>query len=189
MTPTEFASGLADVMDVPMTELATVDRALAKGGLRRIARGRSRPAINLMEGLQIVCAWAGVRKLTDAAEELARQRNFHVDTDGLSDKHLREFQPAFGATLGEISGSSFLEVVRLSARQVGAGNYPPKDLSITIQKSGAVEIDYKRGTTQSSLRIFDLNNQTVFQPRGNVSIKVVIRGSVLKWIYDVTEET
>ena len=47
MTPTEFATGLADVMGVGRTEIATVDRALAKHGLRRIARGRHRPDINL----------------------------------------------------------------------------------------------------------------------------------------------
>lgn len=188
MTPTEFVSGLADVMDVPMTELATVDRALAKEGLRRIARGRSRPAINLVEGLQIICTWAGVKKLTDAADELARLRNFHAETDGLSDRHLDQHQAAFGTTLREISGRSFLEVMRRAARQLGDGNYSQNDLDVSIQKGGTVELFYKRGAFKASLRFVDLNTQPIIRPRGNVSVTVVIRGPVLKWVYDVTEE-
>lgn len=51
MTPTEFVAGLAEVMGVTHTEIATVDRALAIKGLRQIARGRSRPDMTLREGL------------------------------------------------------------------------------------------------------------------------------------------
>ncbi|MEQ8898042.1 MAG: hypothetical protein RID23_13210 [Roseovarius sp.] len=187
MTPTEFVARLAEIMEVQQTELATVDRALAKKGLRRLARGRSRPDINLMEAIQIVCAWAGVKNLTDAAEELQRQRNFQVSTDGLTEETECKYMEAFGTSLKEISGQSFPDVVRLAACQLGEGKYPLQELWISIEKGGSVDLGYKRDDPNIRLLFYNLSTPEFFQPRKNVTINVVIRGPVLKWIYDVTE--
>ena len=72
MTPTEFNASVAEVMSVERTEIATVDRSLAKHGLRQLARGRYRPDISLREGVQFICAWAAAKSLTLAADDVQR---------------------------------------------------------------------------------------------------------------------
>lgn len=193
MTPTEFVAGLAEVMEVPRTELATVDRALAKQGLRQLARGRSRPDITLMEGIQIMCAWAGAKNLTNAADEVERQRRFVLSRDfdadelGIVYEFDIEYQEPLGASLNELSGKNFLEIVALVAGQLRKGRHPDEDLWLSIEKGGLVGLGYKYGDGKRTLRFLDLNKQTFFGPRPNVTINVVIKGPVLKWIYDVTE--
>lgn len=192
MTPTEFVSGLAEVMDVPTTELSTVDRALAKKGLRRLARGRSRPDIDLMEGIQIACAWAGAKKLTDAAREIERQRKCIISRDHKADElgvvyeFDTEHQEAFGASLRDLTGKNFLDVVALAAGQVGKNRYSAQDLWISIEKEDRVRIFYKtrRGKVEESFD--DLSDRPVLRSR-KVKVIVEIEGSILKWIYDVTE--
>lgn len=193
MTPTEFVAGLAEVMEVQRTELATVDRALAKKGLRRIARGRARPDINLMEGVQIACGWAGAKNLTDAAEEIERQRNFVVSRDYQADElgivydFDIEYRAAFGMSLKELSGKNFLEVVSLAASQSGAGAYPENDLWISVEKGGGVGLGYRHANRKQTLGFFNFNKQKLFGPQKPVSVTVKVRGPVLKWISDVTE--
>ena len=193
MTPTEFVSALASVSDVERTELATVDRALAKQGLRRLARGRSRPDINLMEGIQILCAWAGAKKLTDAAQEIERQRNFVVSRDHEADElgvvyeFDTEYLELLGGSLRELSGRNFLEIVAIVAEQLREGAYPEKDIWLSIEKGGSVEVVHKHKGGDQTIYFTDLNKKTLFQPRPHVTINVVIEGPVLKWIHDKTE--
>lgn len=195
MTPTEFVSGLAEVMRVERTELATVDRALAKHGLRQLARGRSRPDIRLIEGIQIACAWAGAKKLTDAAAEIERQRGFPVSRDrdadelGVVYEHDIKHHEVLGGCLKDLANKNFLDVVALVTRQIGRERYLAEDLSVTIEKDGEVEISWRTEGGRAKV-IFDnlpaLRFFPLLQPR-YVKVTVEIRGPVLKWIYDVTE--
>jgi len=192
MTPTEFIEGLAEVMKVQRTELATVDRALAKHGLRQIARGRSRPNIKLIEGIQIACAWAGATKLTDAAKEIERQRNCFVSRDRDADELGIEypfdikFHEVLGGNLKGLDGKNFLDVVAIVTRQIGRNKYPSRDLGVSIEKEESVEIFWKTEDGKAQVFFQELSARPVFRPR-NVVVKVVILGQVLKWIYDATE--
>lgn len=191
MTPTDFVAGLADVMGVEQTELATVDRALAKRGLRQIARGRFRPDVTLSEGLQIVMAWAGARNLTMAAEEVERLKNFTC----YQDEPIEPVKPAdadelqlYGCQLHELTGLSFLAVAEIAAIGVGKRGFPQERMFVSLEKNGAVSIGYRDNLSTRSLYFVDLGKfefKRRVQP--TVTLTVTISGPVLKWIYDVTE--
>ena len=147
MTPTEFATGLADVMGVGRTEIATVDRALAKHGLRQIARGRHRPDIDLKEGVQLVCAWAGADNLTLAAEEVKRLERFvpnvtPPDEYALTKRTNTEFPKIFGMEEHELYGVNYLDIVTMIARQLVAGTFPAERLWMAIEKGASPEIKF-----------------------------------------------
>lgn len=188
MTPSGFVAGLADVMDVPRTELATVDRSLAKNGLRQVARGRFYPDINLNEGLQIALAWAGAKNLTNAAEEVRRLKEFVVI--GVEDTEPKrpvdeEFLNIFGLERNEISGMNLFAVARLVACSAGAGGFPANVFSIRIEKNGGVEVGYGPGIHRKTLGFVKLGK---FDHRTSPNVKVFVElsGAVLKWIFDAT---
>ena len=200
MTPTEFATDLADAMGVGRTEIATVDRALAKRGLRQIARGRHRPDINLREGVQLVCAWAGADNLTLAAEEVKRLERFvpnvtPPDEYALTKKTNADFPNIFGMEEHELYGVNYLDIVTMIARQLAAGTFPPERLWIAIEKGAAPEVRYSLDLKTQSLEFTEIPTKFAFKTNKgsetgsevNVKITASIRGSVLRWIYDVTE--
>ncbi|NNU81360.1 hypothetical protein HMH01_13025 [Halovulum dunhuangense] len=195
MTPTEFVAGLAEVMGVEKTELATVDRALAKRGFRTLARGRSRPDITLQEGLQIAFAWAGAKHVTTAADEVERLQRFFLVTvvqGGLfeggeetvkADKYFRE---VFGADPRDLNGMGFLDVLAIAARSLGTGKVPEKSMQVIITKGGMVGLSYQRDQKRPQLR-FAEGGKFEFRQQPNVRVTFEISGAVLKWIFDVTE--
>lgn len=196
MTPADFVSGLALAMKVERTELATVDRALAKGGLRQIARGRSRPDINLVEGIQIVCAWAGVEKLTDAAEEVTRLEQYCPDAVPDDEYELtKKRKPLFGSDFGEeekdLYGRNFFAVLCEVARWLGEERLEAKRVNFSIERGGPPEISYDWELEKRKLGFAWYGKLKLFQEkktaRAPVVITASIRGPVLKWIYDVTE--
>ena len=200
MTPTEFVTGLADVMGVGRTEIATVDRALAKHGLRQIARGRHRPDMNLKEGVQLVCAWAGADNLTLAADEVKRLERFVPDVippDEYEPTKITnpDFPDIFGMEEHELYGVNYLDIVSMIARQLAAGTFPAERLWIAIEKGAAPEIRYSMDLRTQSLEFTELSDNFAFKanngagtdPGINVKITASIRGSVLRWIYEVTE--
>ena len=196
MTPAEFVSGLSSVMKVERTELATVDRALAKGGLRQIARGRSRPDINLLEGIQIVCAWAGVEKLTDAAEEVKRLEQYYPDAIPNDEYELiKKRKPLFGSDFGEeekdLYGRNFFVVLCEVARWLGEERLEAKWVLFSIERGGPPEISYGWELEKRKLGFECFGKLKPIQgkkpARAPVVITASIRGPVLKWIYDVTE--
>ena len=203
MTPTEFVTGLADVMGVGRTEIATVDRALAKHGLRQIARGRHRPDINLREGVQLVCAWAGANNLTLAAEEVERLERFvpnvtPPDEYALTKRTSADFPKIFGMEEHELYGVNYLDIVSMIARQLAAGTFPAERLWIAIEKGAAPEIRYSMDLRTQSLQFTELSTKLAFKANNgsetgsdladiNVKITASIRGPVLRWIYEVTE--
>jgi len=197
MTPTEFVDGLAAVMEVERTELATVDRALAKQGLRQIARGRARPDITLREGLQIVCAWAGAKKLTDAADEVKRLEHYHSDAipndeSENTKRHKDLFGSEFGKKHKDLYGKNFFVVLSEVVRWLGEEELKAERLWVSIQKGGKPEIHYdykpseKKGLGFVWFGKLDLLNNKKEPPKP-VEITASIRGTVLKWIFDVTE--
>ncbi|SDJ31022.1 hypothetical protein [Lutimaribacter saemankumensis] len=187
MKPKEFIAGLADAMQVESTELATVDRALAKQGLRQLARGRFHPDITLKEGVQLVCAWARATNLTQAADEVRRLELCVMPTDGLADSTLNEVVDPFGATLKDLSDSNILDAVTRLARQLGEKNYPDQKVSVTIEKNGPAEIFYGGLFDTKRLVFEDLPEKFEFKSPATVTVSVTIHGPVLKWIYDATE--
>ena len=203
MTPTEFATGLADIMGVGRTEIATVDRALAKRGLRQIARGRHRPDISLREGVQLICAWAGADNLTLAAEEVKRLERFvpnvtPPDEYALTKRTNADFPKIFGVEEHELYGVNYLDIVTMIARQLAAGTFPAERLWVAIEKGASPEIRYSVDLITRSLQFTELRTKFAFKKNKgsetgselsdiNVKITASIRGSVLRWIYDVTE--
>ena len=200
MTPTEFVTGLADVMGVGRTEIATVDRALAKHGLRQIARGRHRPDMNLREGVQLVCAWAGADNLTLAADEVKRLERFvpnviPPDEHELTKRTNADFPKIFGMEEHELYGWNYLDIVSMIARQLAAGTFPAERLWIAIEKGGAPDVRYYADLRRQSLSFRELPTKFEFkssrgselEPGINVKITASIRGSVLRWLYGVTE--
>lgn len=203
MTPIEFATSLADVMGVGRTEIATVDRALAKRGLRQIARGRHRPDINLKEGVQLVCAWAGADNLTLAAEEVKRLERFvpnvtPPDEYALTKRTNAEFPKIFGVEEHELYGVNYLDIVAMIARQLATGSFPAERLWIAIEKGASPEVRYSVDLRTQSLRFTELQTKFAFKANKgsetgsdlsdiNVKITASVRGSVLRWIYEVTE--
>lgn len=191
MTPTDFVAGLAEVMDVHQTELATVDRALAKEGLRKIARGRFRPDVTLKEGIQIACAWAGAENLTAAANEVLRLKEFVLVQNDPTEPSTNEFYQLYGQPLNKLRGRNFIDIVVLAAAGVGQRQFDPGRLFLRLEKRGGVEIGYRLNLRDHPLYFqclgeFDLETSLKSNPR-NVSVIVEISGRVLKWIYDVTE--
>jgi len=200
MTPTEFVTGLADVMGVGRTEIATVDRALAKHGLRQIARGRHRPDINLREGVQLVCAWAGANNLTLAADEVKRLERFVPDVVppdeyALTKRTNAAFPDIFGMEEHELYGWNYLDIVSMIARQLAAGTFPADRLWIAIEKGGSPEVRYSVDLRTRSLQFTEIPTKFAFKTNKgpetasdvNVKITASIRGPVLRWIYEVTE--
>lgn len=194
MTPTEFVAGLADIMDVERTEIATVDRTLAKHGMRQLARGRYRPDVTLREGVQIVCAWAAAHNLTDAAAEVERLKRFHANTIPPDEYELvkakyKSFTIDLGDKDNQLYGREFLWVVSWVAQQLGTKKFPAKDIWVSIEKAGSPQIIYRAGLTSERLSFMELGKlgQNSEAPQSNVKTITEFRGSVLKWIFDVTE--
>jgi len=194
MTPTGFVTGLAQVMAVGRTEIATVDRALAKDGCRKLSRGRSRPNVTLHEGVQIVCAWAGAKKLTEAAAELARLEQFHAETVpadeyGLLKNKAKTFADLMGGEDAQLFGMPFLDLVCWTAQQLHRGEFPADKLWVSVEKGGVPEITCAWEFSTKSQRFQDLGKLDFNQQHTpkNVKTTVGIRGTVLRWIYDVTE--
>jgi len=199
MTPTEFVTGLAEAMNVERTELATVDRALAKQGMRQIARGRSRPDITLKEGVQIVCAWAGAQKLTGAANEVERLKGYRPrsipdDEYEAITRKSKTVASIFGEEENQLYDMNFIEVVVWVTRQLGAKEEAADRIWLAIEKGGVPEITYKPSlsTVRLEFRKFPIKldwttRQQGQTPKKNVTITSAVRGAVLKWIFDVTE--
>lgn len=197
MTPTEFVAGLADIMDVERTEIATVDRTLAKHGMRQLARGRYRPDVTLREGVQIVCAWAAAQNLTDSAAEVERLKRFHANTIPPDEYELvkakyKSFTIDLGDTDNQLYGREFLWVVSWVAQQLGTTKFPAKDIWVSIEKAGSPQIIYRTGLKSERLSFMDFGKkfelgQNAESPQNNVKTITEFRGSVLKWIFDVTE--
>lgn len=197
MKNTEFAAGLAKVMKVPHTEIATVDRALAKAGRRQLARGRFRPDVTLREGVQIVCGWAGANKLTNAAEEVKRLEHYHpkpITED--ENKTIQRAADLFGSDFGEeeknLYGKDFFEVLSEVARWIGEEKLDADRVLMSIEKGGVPSISYTPEFFQTrklafvwfgKLNLFGAKKETP----APVIMTASIRGSVLKWIFDVTE--
>lgn len=198
MTSKDFVSGLAGIMGVEKTELATVDRALAKAGLREVARGRYRPDITLHEGLKIVLAWAGGRKLTEGADEIDRLKHFFV-TQGdyrdpshtTSEKDTPEFRKIYGTSEARLGGQSLFEVLAIATKAVGKGEFTPENYWINVQKNGPVELVHTEGFLKKRRLCLDYLGKLDWPQEGiekpNVTYTISISGAVLKWIYDVTE--
>ena len=200
MTPTEFATSLAEVMAVERTEIATVDRALAKHGLRQLARGRYRPDITLREGVQLVCAWAAARNLTLAAEEVQHLERcvpqvmtaVEHDFTGRKNPH---FPAIFGKEEHELEGINFLEILSMLARQLAAGKFPANHVWVALEKGGAPRIEYRADFVPRILQFtcfpaafaFKVNRDLEPEPEINVKITTSISGSVLKWIQEATD--
>ncbi|SLN58721.1 hypothetical protein ROG8370_02678 [Roseovarius gaetbuli] len=192
MTPRDFVAGLSEVMEIERTELATVDRALAKKGLRQLARGRFRPDITLTEGVQLACAWAGAENLTLAASEVGRLNGFVALTE-LVDEEDQFFAQLFGYGPREVPSKTFLDLVSMAARQLGAGKYPAKELWVNIEKCCSVDIIYRDDSGRTNL-LFEYpffscppEGISIFEHRRNVKVRVTINGAVFKWIFEVTE--
>ncbi|SDI19197.1 hypothetical protein [Lutimaribacter saemankumensis] len=193
----EFIAGLAEVMQVESTELATVDRALAKQGLRQLARGRFHPDITLEEGVQLVCAWAGSFKLTEAASEVERLKSFSPrqipnDEYELITKNSKTFASLFGAEERDLYGMNFVEAACWLTEQLGSGKYPADRIWLSVTKGGEPEMSGSWRFKFRTLSFFQFPETLDFDrmkpvPQRNVEIKASIRGPVLKWIFDVTE--
>jgi hypothetical protein len=197
MKSTEFVARLAEVMGASHTEIATVDRTLAKQGLRRIARGRARPDVTLREGVQIVCGWAGAKNLTDAAAEVIRLQGYQPqqippDEYETTTAKSRTFASLFDTEESDLYGLDFIEVALWLARQLGSDKFPAHEVWLSIEKGGAPELSCKSSFVNEELVFHefpvkvDLFSQTR-PPRPNVKLEAWVRGSVLKWIFDVTE--
>jgi hypothetical protein len=189
MISSEFVSELAEVMGVAQTELATVDRVLAKKGLRQIARGRFRPDITLEEGLQILLAWAGTEALTQAADELERLQHFCLVEHELTIEDDAGFEIIFGSKYNDLAGESFFELLILAARNLGRDKYPPEGLWLVVEKKGGVDINYRSSNRRKHLNLGYFGKFEFPKPgsQRNVSVSVRISGRVLKWLFDVTE--
>lgn len=192
MTSNEFVAGLAEVMGVERTELATVDRALAKRGFRQIARGRFRPDITLTEGLLIAVAWAGSKNLTLAADEVERLENFALSEDEPRNEVETDFINIFGGERLELSGRSFVDLLVRVARNLGIGKYEADKIWVSVVKQGGVDISFCSGYIRKYPRFMDFNKLELpvkgrSHSRHNVKVKVQISGVVLKWIFNVTE--
>ncbi|QFT62760.1 hypothetical protein [Roseivivax sp. THAF30] len=186
MTSNEYVTGLAEVMGVERTELATVDRALAKRGLRQVARGKSRPDINLIEGVRIALAWAGAQKLTEAADEVERLGQFFYTNDEPQNVVDAEFINLFGSKSEEFTGTNFWNMIVFATRRVGAEAYPSSKLQVHVTKNSGIEIKLLSGVRPVTVW-FQFLGAFAFRKRRNVETTVSISGDVLKWIYDVTE--
>lgn len=200
MTPTEFVAGLADVMGVERTEIATVDRALAKHGLRQLARGRYRPDINLREGVQLVCAWAGAENRTLAADEVGRLERFFPEVIPLDEYELTKrtnpvFPRLFGVEEYELNGLNYLDIVSMAARQLAAGTFPEDRLWIAVERGGSPLVSYWAEFKTHDLNFkqipikFEFTSQRESAVEADINVKITasVRGTVLKWIHDVTE--
>lgn len=197
MRPTEFVAGLAEVMGVSHTEIATVDRALAKQGLRRIARGRSRPDVTLQEGVQIVCAWAGARNLTEAADELGRLKRYELQQNPPGEHETttsktNAFASLFDTEISDLYGLDFIELTSWLACQLGSEKRPANHVWLSIKKGGAPELSCESPFVKEKLLFHEFPVKVdMFSksraPRPNVTLTASVRGPVLKWIFDVTE--
>ncbi|MEQ9258409.1 MAG: hypothetical protein RIG84_04860 [Roseovarius sp.] len=203
MKHTEFIASLADLMEVERTELATVDRALAKAGMRQLSRGRYHPDVTLEEGVRLVCAWAGSQSLTLAAQDVDRLEHCTLeaqppDEHALTPRFDPEFEKIFGVSEQDLANLSFLEVMFRITRHIGSGLPDTKDLEdlwIEIEKGGAPEIIYTRFPVVGRVSFrklhktldFDPKTQRTRPPKPLVKITTSISWPVLKWIFDVTE--
>jgi hypothetical protein len=200
MTPTEFNASVAEVMSVERTEIATVDRALAKHGLRQLARGRYRPDISLREGVQLICAWAAAKSLTLAADDVQRLERCMPQVTTASDyeytghKNSR-FPELFGREEFELEGVNFLDVTSMLANQLAAEKFPANRVWISLEKGGVPGIEYDADFKTQYLRFscfpktFSLKQKTGSKPEPAINVRVTtsINGAVLKWIHEVTE--
>lgn len=200
MTPTEFTEGLADVMGVAGTELATVDRSLAKHGLRQLARGRHRPDITLTEGVQLACAWAGAVSFTRAAHEVERLDRIIYQTEFLpGDPPLKgrraeidqDLTALFGAGARQLHGRVFLDMVEMLARQLSAGTFPEDRVTVAIRKGDTAFIEYRRDFRRQMVQFSHHKPITFGMPKQppRVVIEVRIPGPVFRWIFDATEDS
>ncbi|RXV58884.1 hypothetical protein C6W92_16110 [Roseovarius sp. A46] len=197
MKSTEFVARLAEVMGVSHTEIATVDRTLAKQGLRRIARGRSRPDVTLREGVQIVCAWAGARKLTDAAEELGRLKRYQPQQISPGEyktitSRTTTLASLFETEESDLYGLDFIEAASWLAEQLGSEKFPAHKVWLSIEKGGAPELscEWEFQTKTLDFEEFPVKVDLSFKSRPrkpNVKLRTSVRGPVLKWIFEVTE--
>ena len=95
----------------------------------------------------------------------------------------------------ELYGVNYLDIVTMIARQLAAGTFPAERLWIAIEKGAAPEVRYYADLRTQSLQFteipakfaFKANNGTKTVSDINVKITASIRGSVLRWIYEVTE--
>ncbi len=199
MISKDFVTGLAEAMQVEPTELATVDRALAKAGLRQVAKGRHRPDISLLEGLQIVFGWAAASKLTAAADEIERLKYFRASrgdvldpddpNEGMDDL---DFLQIYGCPQVKLAGKDVFSVAAIVAGNLSAGRHDPKDFWARVDKGGSVYfahggLFHRRGLSFDDLGIkidFDQKCKRTFVP---VTTTVAVSGVVLKWVFDVTE--
>lgn len=199
MTPTEFAAGLADVMGIARTEIATVDRALAKAGLRQVARGRHRPDVTLKEGVQIVCAWAGARKLTDAAAEVKRLEEtfpypippdeYEMAIERIATNNTKTFSNLLGLEENHFYGQNFIQVISWLSQKIGSEKYPAEQFWVWIEKGGTPKIDYNCELKTYYLYFQNLSgNFPGHKSKSNVKISTALSGPVLKWIFDATKE-
>lgn len=187
MRSTEFVAELAEVMDVERTELATVDRALAKAGLRQIARGRFHPDITLVEGMRVALGWAASENLTRAAEGVQRLERYFLVENEPRPNYDAEFVALFGAEPAQLRGSGFLDLLQSAASSLSADQYPANALWIEIKKRGGVEISYRRTTHRMRLSFMEATKVEFNTRPKNVDITVRFSGNILKWIFDVTE--
>ena len=186
MTSNEYVTGLAEIMGVERTELATVDRALAKRGFRQIARGKFRPDITLREGLQIALVWAGAEKLTEAADEVERLTMHQVASIEPTIQTSDDFFSLFGCSAQELSRAKFLDVMIRVTRSIGLRKFDASKVDVSLTKNGGVDLKYLSRQKRLSLRFLDLNPISL-SGRPNVQTTVTIAGKVFNWIYDVTE--
>lgn len=197
MTPTEFVAGLSDVMGVGRTEIATVDRALAKAGMRQIARGRSRPDITLREGIQILCAWLGAQNLTESAAELHRLGQYYTrEIPSGEYDNLTRGRTTFANVLGEeeraIYGMNFLDFACWVAQQLGADKGNADKIWVSVTKGGAPHAVTEWQFRDVRQHFDDRPANFVIGemkkvPDVNVHTTSSVRGRVLRWIFDATE--
>ena len=186
MTSNEYVIGLAEVMGVERTEIATVDRVLARRGFRQLARGKSRPDINLTEGVQIALAWAGAENLTRAADEIERFYASEFDENQSQKITSPEFFQLFGEDPSQLAGVNFLDVLITATRGIGTRNYIPSQLHVHVTKKGGMTISFIANGREIAVRFKDPRANSL-RKRPNVETTVSISGEVLKWIYDAAE--
>lgn len=195
----DFVTGLAEAMQVEPTELATVDRSLAKAGLRQVAKGRYRPDISLLEGLQVVFGWAAASKLTAAADEINRLKLFRasrgdvLDPDdpdeGFEDPH---FLDIYGCPQFKLAGENVFTVAVIVARTLGAGGYNPEKFWARVDRGGGVYFAHGGLFHHRGLSFDNLGAKYDFEQKSKRTIvpvrtTVAVSGAVLKWVFDVTE--
>lgn len=176
MNSVEFADALAAFMKCEATQLRTVNRALAKAGLREKSRGRHRPDVSLREALLLLLGWAGA----DNFVESAKSAEYQASLEGFRPANDELCPLLFGKEFSDLDCPSFIDALEMICRRIPGGLVDVEELFIRIEHDGISSV----GVWRDGSRFSDMHFSGVSDNVGpSRYFRIVeIHGAVLEWI-------